>query len=267
MFGVVPKSIWNRLNPADENNMCTWALRCLLIEEGDSVVLIDSGIGDKQDQKFFSHYYLHGDSSLEKALHAAGHSFETVTDVVHTHLHFDHCGGSIRRNGDKLEPVFTRARYWADPRQWKWAIEPNAREKASFLKENILPIQESGRLHFLPEDGTSPWPWMRLFRTFGHTEAMVLPVVSHPAGTVVFCADLFPSIHHVPMPYIMGYDMRPLETLADKSRFFRQALEENWILYFEHDPVHACARLEQGEKGIRIAETLPPGTVLPGSDI
>jgi glyoxylase-like metal-dependent hydrolase (beta-lactamase superfamily II) len=257
MFGVVPKSIWNKLNPADENNLCTWALRCLLVETGNSVLLIDTGIGDKQDARFFSHYHLHGDMSLRSALQAAGHSVETITDVIHTHLHFDHCGGGIRRNGVGFEAVFPNARYWVNPDQWKWAIEPNAREKASFLKENLLPMQDLGLLSFLPTNGSSPWEGVRFFTAYGHTEAMILPIMDHPTGTAVFCADLFPSVHHIPMPYIMGYDMRPLETLSDKSRFFNQALQENWTLIFEHDPVHECARLEMGEKGVRVGATFP----------
>jgi glyoxylase-like metal-dependent hydrolase (beta-lactamase superfamily II) len=254
MFGVVPKSMWNKLNPADENNMCSWALRCLLIEEGETLLLIDTGMGNKQDERFFSHYYLHGDHSLENSLLEAGYSLDSITDVFHTHLHFDHCGGSIRREGDGFAPVFPNARYWVDEKHWNWGIKPNAREKASFLKENLLPIQELGLLNFLPEGPVSPWPWMELFRVYGHTESMVLPLIKHNGSTIAFCADLFPSIHHIPLPYIMGYDMRPLETLNDKQRFFDRALTENWVLFFEHDPVNECARLETTEKGIR------PGT-------
>jgi glyoxylase-like metal-dependent hydrolase (beta-lactamase superfamily II) len=257
MFGVVPKSIWNKLNPADENNMCSWALRCLLVEEGDTRLLIDTGMGNKQDAKFFSHYYLHGDHSLEKSLAEAGYTPESITDVFHTHLHFDHCGGSIVRKGEGFAPAFPNARYWVDEKHWNWAIHPNAREKASFLKENLLPMQELGLLSFLPEGPASPWPWLEQFRVYGHTEAMVLPVIFSEKARLVFCADLFPSVNHVPMPYIMGYDMRPLETLADKTRFFDRALKEEWILFFEHDPVNECAVLEMGEKGVRVRKVFP----------
>jgi glyoxylase-like metal-dependent hydrolase (beta-lactamase superfamily II) len=251
MFGVVPKGMWNKLNPADENNMCSWALRCLLIEEGDTRLLIDTGMGDKQDAKFFSHYYLHGEYSLLSSLEKAGYTPESITDVLHTHLHFDHCGGGIRRSGEGFEAVFPNAKYWVDEKHWNWGIQPNAREKASFLKENLLPIQELGLLHFLPEGAESPWPWLELFRVYGHTEAMILPLIKNQGKTLAFCADLFASIHHIPMPYVMGYDMRPLETLNDKKRFFERALPENWTLFFEHDPVNECARLEQTEKGVR----------------
>jgi len=254
MFGVVPKVMWNKLNPADENNLCSWALRCLLIEEGNQLVLIDTGLGDKQDEKFFSHYYLHGDGNLIDSIRKAGYHESEVTDVVHTHLHFDHCGGSIRRKGEGFEKTFSNARYWVDEKHWNWGIVPNARERASFLKENLLPMQELGNFHFLPTDGSSPFDWMQLFHCYGHTEAMVLPVIESEKGKLVFVADLFPSTHHVPMPYIMGYDMRPLETLADKGRFFKRALDENWTLFFEHDGQTECARLEMGEKGVRVSE-------------
>jgi len=254
MFGVVPKSMWNKLNPADENNMCSWSMRCLLVEEGNTRLLIDTGMGSKQDPKFFSHYYLHGDHSLEKSLISAGYSLNSITDVLHTHLHFDHCGGSIKKTENGFIPTFPNAKYWVDKKQWEWALVPNAREKASFLKDNILPIQDSGLLHFLPEGDVSPWPWMELFRTFGHTESMVLPIINTEKGRLAFCADLFASSHHIPMPYVMGYDMRPLETLADKTRFFSRALPENWTLFFEHDPLNECAILEEGEKGVRVGK-------------
>lgn len=254
MFGVVPKSMWNKLNPADDNNMCTWALRCLLIEEGNSLVLIDSGMGTKQDAKFFSHYYLHGDGELISSIRKAGYHESQITDVVHTHLHFDHCGGTLKREGDGYALTFQNARCWVDPNHWQWAIHPNAREKASFLKDNLLPMQDLGALNFLPDDGSSPWPWMQLFHCYGHTEAMALPVIQYGAGILVFVADLFPSVHHVPLPYIMGYDMRPLETLSDKERFFQKALANDWTLFFEHDPVNECARLVQTERGIKAGE-------------
>lgn len=254
MFGVVPKSMWNKLNPADENNMCTWSMRCLLIESGNDLVLIDTGMGNKQDAKFFGHYYLHGDYSLISSLQRAGYQPADITDVVHTHLHFDHCGGSINRVGDGFELAFPNARYWVDEAHWQWGIAPNAREKASFLKENLLPMESLGALSFLPNGEESPWPWMSLFRCYGHTEAMVLPVIESVKGKLAFTADLFASTHHVPMPYIMGYDMRPLETLNDKTRFFEKALAENWTLFFEHDAQTECARLAAGEKGVAVSE-------------
>lgn len=254
MFGVVPKSMWNKLNPADDNNMCTWALRCLLIEEGKNLVLIDTGMGTKQDEKFFSHYYLHGGVDLIGAIRKAGYHENQVTDVVHTHLHFDHCGGSVHREGDGFALTFPNAKCWVDEKHWAWAITPNAREKASFLKENLLPMQELGALNFLPADGTTPWSWMQLFHCYGHTEAMVLPVIQSDKGKLVFVADLFPSVHHVPLPYIMGYDMRPLETLADKGRFYQKALAEDWTLFFEHDAVNECAKLVETERGIKVGQ-------------
>lgn len=251
MFGVVPKSIWNKLYPSDDQNLCTWAMRCLLIVEGGNKVLIDTGIGQKQDEKFFSHYHLQGEDSLLGSILKAGFAPEEITDVVHTHLHFDHCGGTITRTDQGLAPTFKNARLWVDQRQWDWAIRPNAREKASFLKENLLPMQESGMLNFLPETEQAPWTWMTLFRCFGHTESMILPVINFKGQKIVFCADLFPSVHHIPLPYIMGYDMRPLETLNDKQRFFEQALAQNWLLFFEHDAVNECAFIRETEKGIR----------------
>jgi glyoxylase-like metal-dependent hydrolase (beta-lactamase superfamily II) len=250
MFGVVPKTMWSKLVAPDENNLCTWAMRCLLVEEGDTKLLIDAGMGDKQDAKFFSHYQPHG-PTLNESLQAAGCPPESITDILLTHLHFDHCGGVLRRNGEEFEPVFPNAKVWVDPRHWEWGIHPNAREKASFLKENLLPLQELGLLHFLPEGDASPWPWLSLFRAYGHTEAMVLPVITAQEKKLVFCADLFPSVHHIPMPYVMGYDMRPLETLADKERFFSKAQEENWLLFFEHDAENECAFLEKTDKGVR----------------
>ncbi len=254
MFGVVPKKMWNKLQPADEDNLCTWAMRCLLVDDGQNRVLIDTGIGDKQDARFFSHYHLHGEQTLLGSLAAAGYRPEDITDVFHTHFHFDHCGGGIRRKGDGFEVVFPHARYWADQKQWAWATEPNEREKASFLKENLQPIADLGLLHFLPDGPESPWPWMELFRTFGHTESMVLPVIQTGNGKLVFCADLFPSVHHIPMPWIMGYDMRPLETLQDKKRFFYRALAEDWTLFFEHDAANECCKLAENEKGVRGGE-------------
>ncbi len=255
MFGVVPKSIWNKLNPADDNNMCSWALRCLLIEDGDRLILVDNGMGDKQDAKFFSHYYLHGDDTLDKSLAKHGFSKHDITDVFLTHLHFDHCGGSMAREGEKLVPAFKNASYWSNERHWKWATEPNDREKASFLKENILPIRESGRLKFI-ETNASEFPESITIRqAFGHTDAMMLPQVNYKGRTIVFMADLLPSVAHIPLPYVMGYDMFPLTTLNEKKAFLTEALQNDFILFFEHDPLMECCTLQQTEKGIRQKET------------
>lgn len=258
MFGVVPKSIWLKLNPPDENNMCTWAMRCLLIEDGDNLILIDNGIGDKQDVKFFSHYYLHGDDGIDRSLNRLGFSKGDITDVVLTHLHFDHCGGSIQWRKDKsgFEPAFPNATYWSNEQHWKWATQPNAREKASFLKENILPIQESGQLKFA-NDNQELFEDIHIRYFNGHTDAMMLPHIRYRGRTIVFMADLMPSVAHLPVPYVMAYDTRPLITLDEKTRFLKQAVEEDFILFFEHDPVHECCTLQQTEKGIRAKETLP----------
>jgi len=265
MFGVVPKSIWNKLNPADENNMCSWALRCLLIEAGDRLILIDNGMGDKQDAKFFGHYYLHGDHTLDTSLAQYGFTKDDITDVVLTHLHFDHCGGSIIRVGDKLMPAFKYATYWSNEKHWQLATQPNDREKASFLKENILPIKESGQLKMVEvppnasEDTNSALVIQPsgiindLSFTFvnGHTDAMMLPVINYNGKTIVFVADLLPSIAHIPLPYVMAYDMIPLKTLKEKKVFLNWAVENNAILFFEHDPINECCTLQNTEKGIR----------------
>ena len=257
MFGVVPKSIWNKINPADENNMCSWALRCMLIEDGNRLILVDNGNGDKQDAKFFSHYHLHGDDTLEKSLAKYGFSKDDITDVFLTHLHFDHCGGSIIRDGNKLVPAFKNATYWSNQEHWNWAMHPNEREKASFLKENILPIQESGKLKFInvPENGIATEARISTEIKFrfvhGHTRAMMLPQINYKGRTIVFMADLLPSAGHIPLPYIMGYDMFPLTTLNEKKSFLKEAAENDFILFFEHDPVHECCSLHQTEKGAR----------------
>ncbi len=265
MFGVVPKSIWNKINPADENNMCSWALRCLLIEDGKRLILVDNGMGDKQDAKFFSYYYLHGDDSLDKSLAKYGFHRDDITDVFLTHLHFDHCGGSIIREGDKLVPAFKNATYWSNERHWEWALNPNDREKASFLKENIIPIKGSGRLKMvngewsmvngrLPDIISEIIPGLSLKIVSGHTEAMMLPQIKYKDKTIVFMADLFPSQGHIPIPYIMAYDMQPLLTLNEKKSFLNEALENDYILFFEHDPQYECCTLKQTERGIRPKE-------------
>jgi glyoxylase-like metal-dependent hydrolase (beta-lactamase superfamily II) len=262
MFGVVPKSIWNKLNPADENNLCSWALRCLLIEAEGRLILIDNGMGNKQDAKFFGHYYLHGDDTLDKSLATHGFTKDDITDVFLTHLHFDHCGGSIIREGEQLVPAFKNATFWSNEKHWQWATEPNDREKASFLKENILPIQDSGQLKFLPVsewsilNGIHPNPSniissLQFIFANGHTDAMMLPVINYNGKTIVYMADLLPSAAHIPLPYVMGYDMFPLTTLNEKKVFLNEALEKNYILFFEHDPVNECCTLEMTLKGIR----------------
>ena len=270
MFGVVPKSIWNKINPADENNLCSWALRCLLIEDGNRLILVDNGNGDKQDAKFFSHYHLHGDDTLDKSLAKYGFHRDDITDAFLTHLHFDHCGGSIVRENGKLVPAFRNAIYWSNEIHWETATVPNEREKASFLEENILPIKESGRLKFiehpyLTNEEKGKWtmhpPSLIATTVFtenisvrfvdGHTNAMMLPQINYNGKTVVYMADLLPSQGHIPIPYIMAYDMQPLLTLQEKKSFLKEAIENDYILFFEHDPKYECCSLQQMEKGIR----------------
>jgi glyoxylase-like metal-dependent hydrolase (beta-lactamase superfamily II) len=255
MFGVVPKSIWQNLNPADENNMCKWALRCLLIEDGNRLILIDNGMGDKQDAKFFSHYYLHGDDTLEKSLDVLGFSKDDITDVFLTHLHFDHCGGSIVRANDKLVPAFKNAVYWSNERHWKWATEPNDREKASFLTENIIPIMESGQLKFIESSAAAFPDQLAVRQVFGHTEAMMLPQINYKGRTIIYMADLLPSAAHIPLPYVMAYDMFPLTTLNEKKSFLTEAQQNDYVLFFEHDPLLECCTLQMTEKGIRLKES------------
>ncbi|HMF70665.1 MAG TPA: MBL fold metallo-hydrolase [Flavitalea sp.] len=270
MFGVVPKSIWNRLQPADSNNLCTWAMRCLLIEDGKKLTLIDTGIGDKQDEKFFSHYYLHGDASLKNSLAVHGFTPDDITDVFLTHLHFDHVGGSIIREKGKLVPAFKNAIYWSNDSHWKHAMAPNPREKASFLHENIVPVMESGQLQFAGpqvfqnktdlgwEANLSSEPPFIYFTddikirlVNGHTQSMMLPQIRYKEKTIVYMADLLPSTSHLPMPYVMGYDIDPLRTMIEKDSFLKEALEKDFILFFEHDPKHECCTLRKTEKGIR----------------
>lgn len=256
MFGVVPKSIWQKTNPADANNLCTWAMRCLLIEDGDRLILIDNGIGDKQDEKFLGHYDLHGEDTLDKSLAAKGFSKDDITDVFLTHLHFDHCGGSIVRMGDKLRPAFKNAFYWSNKKHWDWAVHPNAREKASFLKENILPIEESGQLRFVEDkEGVSFHEGISIRFAYGHTDAMMLPQIQYRGRTLIYMADLLPSTGHIPLPYVMAYDMFPLQTLQEKKSFLEEAAAKEFVLYLEHDPVNECCTVQQTEKGVRLKET------------
>jgi glyoxylase-like metal-dependent hydrolase (beta-lactamase superfamily II) len=264
MFGVVPKVMWNKLNPADANNLCSWAMRCLLIEDGNRLILIDNGIGDKQDEKFLGHYHLHGDDTLDKSLAKYGFSKDDITDVFLTHLHFDHCGGSIKREGDKLVPAFKNATFWSNESHWEWATKPNDREKASFLKENILPIEESGQLKFvvpgekkfhqLPSSSFTQDIDIRYVS--GHTESMMLPQIQYKGKTIVYMADLLPSAAHLPIPYVMAYDTRPLQTLNEKKEFITEAAENDYILFFEHDPQIECCTLQQTEKGVRMKDAL-----------
>jgi glyoxylase-like metal-dependent hydrolase (beta-lactamase superfamily II) len=240
-----------------ENNLCTWALRCLLVQDGDRLILIDNGIGNKQDQKFFSHYYLHGDDTLDSSL--AKHHFtkDDITDVFLTHLHFDHCGGAIKRDGEKLVPAFKNATYWSNETHWNSALQPNAREKASFLKENILPIQESGQLQFIDhKEGISFTDNMEIRFVNGHTDSMMLPLINYNGQKIFYCADLIPSAAHISLPWVMGYDMRPLDTLNEKQKVFNEALENNWLLFFEHDRVNELGSLQQTEKGVRLNEII-----------
>ncbi|MEJ2880087.1 MBL fold metallo-hydrolase [Pedobacter sp. GR22-6] len=256
MFGVVPKSIWQKTNPADTNNMCTWAMRCLLIEDGDRLILIDNGIGNKQDAKFLSHYHLHGDDTLDKSLAANGFSRDDITDVFLTHLHFDHCGGSVERIDGKLRPTFKNAFYWSNEKHWNWAVTPNDREKASFLTENILPIQESGQLRFIEDkDGVAFHEGINIRFAYGHTDAMMLPQIQYKERTLVYMADLLPSVGHIPLPYVMAYDMFPLQTLKEKKSFLEEAVAGNYILYLEHDSINECCTLHATEKGIRAQDT------------
>jgi len=256
MFGVVPKLIWNKTNPADENNLCTWAMRCLLIEDGKRLILIDTGIGNKQDQKFFSHYYLHGDASLDSSLAAHGFHRDDITDVFLTHLHFDHVGGAVIREGEKLVTAFKNATYWSNEKHWNWAVNPNDREKASFLKENILPIQESGQLKFVEvHDNVKFTDQISIRFAYGHTESMMLPLINYNVKQILYMADLLPSVGHLPLPYVMAYDMFPLQTLTEKKVYLTEALDKNYILFLEHDPVNECCTLQQTERGIRLNET------------
>lgn len=256
MFGVVPKNIWQNLNPADENNLCSWAMRCLLIEDNKRLILIDNGMGNKQDAKFMGYYHLHGTDTLDHSLAKHGFSRDDITDVFLTHLHFDHCGGSIIRENDKLTPAFKNATYWSNQSHWDWAINPNDREKASFLKENILPIQESGQLKFISiQDGISLTENVQIRFAFGHTEAMMLPQIHYKNQIILYMADLLPATMHIPIPYVMAYDMFPLQTLKEKKQFLEEAFRQQYILFFEHDPQIECCTLQQTEKGIRADQT------------
>jgi glyoxylase-like metal-dependent hydrolase (beta-lactamase superfamily II) len=252
MFGVVPKSMWKRLNEPDENNMCTWSMRCLLIEDGERKILIDTGLGDKQDEKFRSHFYPHGEDSLIGSLKAAGFGPEDITDVFLTHLHFDHVGGAIiRDNKNNLIPTFPNATYWSNEKHWNWAINPNDREKASFLKENLLPLMEHNVLKFIDvEDGVKFTESIRIDFAYGHTEALMVPYIElDNKKTLVYTADLLPSHCHIGMPYVMGYDIRPLVTLKEKALLYEKTVNTNHMIFFEHDKDIACALLIKNDRG------------------
>ena len=256
MFGAVPKVIWSKTNPSDENNLCSWAMRSLLIEDGSRLILIDNGIGDKQDDKFLKYYYLHGDVNLHSSLAKHGFSADDVTDVFLTHLHFDHCGGSVKWNQDRsgFEMAFKNAKYWSNADHWKWATEPNNREKASFLRENIIPIQEAGHLNFVENEKNIFHNFDALFVN-GHTEAQMIPHITYKDKTIVFAADLLPSTGHIPLAYIMGYDTRPLLTLTEKEKFLKKAVEQEYILFLQHDNYSECCTVEQTDRGVRLKDT------------
>jgi glyoxylase-like metal-dependent hydrolase (beta-lactamase superfamily II) len=255
MFGVVPKSIWQKTNPADDLNLCTWAMRCLLIEDGNKLILIDNGIGDKQDAKFFSHYYLHGDDTLLKSLRAAGFSEADVTDMFLTHLHFDHCGGGVRYRDSKPELTFGNATYWSNAEHWQWATKPNPREKASFISENILPMEQSGHLKFVAPQEASPFTQFDIGYVSGHTDRMMIPKIKYKDKVICYMADLLPSTGHIPLPYVMGYDTRPLLTMEEKEKFLNEAADNGYVLFLEHDAQHECCTVKRTEKGVRLDRT------------
>ncbi|MFN8274518.1 MAG: MBL fold metallo-hydrolase [Flavobacteriaceae bacterium] len=268
MFGVVPKTIWSKTNPADNNNLIDLAARCLLIEDGNRLILIDTGLGNKQSEKFFGYYSLWGDHNLDKSMKNAGFHRDDVTDVFMTHLHFDHCGGSVQWNSDKTgyEVAFKNARFWSNENHWKWATEPNAREKASFLTENILPLQQSGQLNFITRNTGDFVAESELgfgvFFADGHTEKMMIPQISYNGKTICFMADLLPTAGHIPLPYVMGYDTRPLLTLPEKEKFLNTAADHNYYLFLEHDAHNEIITVERTERGVRLKDVFKCGDIL-----
>ena len=251
MFGVVPRVIWEKTNPGDSNNFCNWAMRCMLIEDGNRLILVDAGIGDKQDEKFFNHFHLNGDASLEKSLANLGFHCNDITDVLITHLHFDHVGGAVKRDNGKFVLTFPNAQYWSNRKHWDWALNPNPREKASFLRENMMPIQESGHLNFI-QTGNELGENIELLMVDGHTEQQMIPIVNHKGTKIAFCADLIPSVGHLKLPYIPSYDVRPLVTMQEKALFLEKAVQENYVLFFEHDANNECCTVKSGEKGLKL---------------
>jgi glyoxylase-like metal-dependent hydrolase (beta-lactamase superfamily II) len=252
MHGVVPKSMWQKVNPADENNMCSWAMRCMLIEEHDKLILIDTGMGNKQNEKFFSHFQPHGNDTLLNSLQQLGFHSDEITDVFLTHLHFDHCGGAVKKEGELLLPTFKNATYWSHEKHWQSATNPNAREKASFLKENMLPLQECGQLKFVSgQKELALSENIEIISVNGHTESMMLPLIHCNGQLILFCADLIPSMAHISLPWVMAYDMKPLNTLQEKEFLLNRAIYENWALFFEHDLQHEMCTLLKTDRGIR----------------
>lgn len=262
MFGVVPKTIWSKLSPADDNNLVRLAMRSLLIQDGERLILVDTGIGDKQDQKLMRHYFLHGDDTTDKSLAAHGFSREDITDVYLTHLHLDHAGGAVRIINGEYVPAFPNARYWTNESHWNWAMNPNEREKASFLKENLLPLKENGVLHFVDPDNRDQFPRSLSTRiSSGHTESMMIPILQYNQRTVVFVADLIPTVAHIPVPYVPGYDVNPLQTMKEKAAFLTEAFENEYVLFFGHDAEVECCTLKMTEKGIRVDQTFPISSI------
>ncbi|WP_421751319.1 MBL fold metallo-hydrolase [Croceimicrobium sp.] len=260
MFGVVPKSIWQRTNPADENNLCNWALRLMLIEDGKRLILVDTGMGHKQSEKFFGFYFRGGEHNIDKGLAELGFHRDDITDVFLTHMHFDHVGGAVMYEGDKLVPTFKNATYWSNKYHWDWAVNPNPREKASFLKENFEPLQANGQVQFLDVPRENGWYDTELpFKVCvvnGHTEAQMLPYIETGTEKILYTADLLPSVGHIPLPYVMGYDVRPLETMAEKAPVLQKCVDEGIKLFFEHDAANEMALLKMTEKGARLDHTL-----------
>ena len=267
MFGVVPKNLWSRTNPADSMNRIDLAARSLLIENGNRLILIDAGMGNKQEDRFFRHFGLYGNDSLDESIKKAGFARTDITDVFLTHLHFDHCGGAVRWNENKTayELSFPNARYWSNKQHWEWAVNPNEREKASFLSENLMPIQENGQLCFIETPKTSfasdcGLGFGVLFVN-GHTEKQMIPHISYRGKTLVFMADLLPTAGHLPLPYIMGYDVRPLQTLEEKKRFLSRAADENFVLFMQHDANNPLITVQHTDKGVRLHESLATETL------
>lgn len=268
MFGVVPKTIWNKTNPADANNLIDIAARCLLIEDGNRLILIDTGMGDKQSEKFFGYYSLWGDDTIDKSLAKYGFSRDDITDVFMTHLHFDHCGGSVQWNKDRTgyEPAFKNAIFWSNENHWEWATKPNPREKASFLSENILPMQESGQLNFIKRNDGDTLEHSELgfgiFFADGHTEKMMIPKIKYGDKTICFMADLLPTAGHIPLPYVMGYDTRPLLTLPEKEKFLLEAADNNYYLFLEHDAHNPIITVQRTDKGVRLKDVFDCNNIL-----
>ncbi|WP_010251144.1 MBL fold metallo-hydrolase [Myroides injenensis] len=268
MFGVVPKVIWNKTNPADSNNLIDLGARLLLIEDGNKLILIDTGMGNKQSEKFFGYYNLWGDNSIDKSLAKYGFHCDDITDVFLTHLHFDHVGGAVNWNSDKTgyENAFKNAKYWTNEEHWLWATKPNAREKASFLSENILPIQDSGALNFISKTdqqfSENCELGFDLFYADGHTDKQMIPILNYNGKKIAYVADLLPTVGHIPLPYVMGYDTRPLLTLAEKELFLQKAADEQWYLFLEHDAHNEIITVQNTEKGVRLKDIYKASEIL-----